>query len=72
MVKEACMEEDKQMEMMDMIDKAVDAYRSVLGMRMKLETADDKASKTFSKELSRVETQLLDVICFLHREESET
>ncbi len=66
------MEEDKQMEMMDMIDKAVDAYRSVLGMRMKLETADDKASKTFSKELSRVETQLLDVICFLHREESET
>lgn len=64
--------EDKQMEMMDMIDKAVDAYRSVLGMRMKLETADDKASKTFSKELSRVETQLLDVICFLHREESET
>lgn len=66
------MEEDKQMEMMDMIDKDVDAYRSVLGMRMKLETADDKASKTFSKELSRVETQLLDVICFLHREESET
>ena len=66
------MEEDKQMEMMDMIDKAVDAYRSVLGMRMKLETADDKASKTFSKELSREETQLLDVICFLHREESET
>lgn len=65
------MGEEKLMDMMDALDKAVDAYRTVLDMRIALKTAEDRASKDFSKELNGVEKKLLDVICVLHGEVSK-
>lgn len=64
------MGEEKLMDMMDALDEAVDAYRTVLDMRIALKT-EDRASKDFSKELNGVEKKLLDVICVLHGEVSK-
>ena len=65
------MGEEKLMDMMDALDEAVDAYRTVLDMRIALKNAEDRASKDFSKALNGVEKKLLDVICVLHGEVSK-
>lgn len=56
--------EDKQM---DMIGRALDAYRIIRDMRAELERSGNE-NKSATEKLSRAETELLDAVCILHGE----